>query len=99
MSPREANLLTAPPAGKVQGVGVHHFYAFFSREARENDYLWGRLDAAEQLIRLLFASTGSSEPLKYWCQQSFNAILAEETSALKKIPQTLSAIGDQVAQL
>ncbi len=99
VSPREANLLTAPPAGKVQGVGVHHFYAFFSREARENDYLWGRLDAAEQLIRLLFASTGSSEPLKYWCQQSFNAILAEETSALKKIPQTLSAIGDQVAQL
>jgi hypothetical protein len=30
-----------------------HFGAFFDRGGRERDYLWGRLDAAERLIKLL----------------------------------------------
>ncbi|MFP6746009.1 MAG: patatin-like protein, partial [Alphaproteobacteria bacterium] len=29
--------------GILKGVGLGHFAAFFSREHRENDYLWGRL--------------------------------------------------------
>ena len=37
-----------------------HFGAFFSREGRENDYLWGRLDTAERLIVLLATPPGRS---------------------------------------
>jgi hypothetical protein len=74
-----------------------HFYAFFGREARENDYLWGRLDAAEQLIRLLFDSTQSQESLEAWCKRAFIAILTEEslTSAGEKatsLPATVVAL-------
>ena len=99
VSPREANVLTAPPAGKVKGVAQHHFGAFFSREARENDYLWGRLDASEQLIQLLLDTSASNESLKHWCKQSFAAILDEEADALPTIAATVGRIGDQVRAL
>jgi hypothetical protein len=101
ISPREATVLTPPAAGKVQGVRQHHFYAFFSRKARENDYLWGRLDAAEQLIRLLLDTTKSNESLQRWCKQSFDAILKEETAAqaLPSISETVKELGDQVDAL
>jgi patatin-related protein len=99
LSPHEANVLEPPSSGKVQGVRQHHFYAFFSREARENDYLWGRLDAAEQLIQLLLDSSGSSESLKHWCKESFTAILEEEADALATIADTVSEIRGQVIAL
>jgi patatin-related protein len=99
ISPREANVLTPPPNGKVKGVAQHHFGAFFSRPARENDYLWGRLDAAEQLIRLLLDSTGSNESLNAWCKESFGAILKEEAEALPSIPEVVKEIDDQVTAL
>ena len=86
MSPREASLLPVPDGGKVEGSRFHHFYAFFHREARENDYLWGRLDAAEQLVRLLLASTeGSEQDLSSWSKRLFEAILDEEEASLTTI--------------
>jgi patatin-related protein len=41
------------PPTKLKGIPVSHFAGFFSEESRENDYLWGRLDAAESILRLL----------------------------------------------
>jgi Protein of unknown function (DUF3376) len=41
------------PATKLKGIPVSHFAGFFSAKSRENDYLWGRLDAAELILRLL----------------------------------------------
>ena len=41
------------PAGKLQGVGLHHFGGFTEAAWRENDYLWGRLDGAELILRTL----------------------------------------------
>jgi hypothetical protein len=99
VSPHEATLLPVPEGGKVEGTRVHHFYAFFSREARENDYLWGRLDAGEQLVRLLLESAGSNEPLDAWCKRVFEAVLEEEGDALKEIPQTVSRLRESVAGL
>jgi patatin-related protein len=92
VSPREATILPAPKEGKVEGARVHHFYAFFSREARENDYLWGRLDAAEQLIRLLLETSESEEPLKEWCKKAFTAILDEEEASLTTITERVSTM-------
>src|SRR5439155_1872045 len=52
MSPLDAHLLRPGPGEeKVKGIARHHFGAFFSRADRENDYLWGRLDGAEHLVR------------------------------------------------
>jgi len=99
VSPHEATLLPVPQGGKVEGTRVHHFYAFFSREARENDYLWGRLDAGEQLVRLLLESAGSSEPLDGWCKRVFEAVLEEEGEALTQISQRVSELRANVAAL
>jgi Protein of unknown function (DUF3376) len=32
---------------------VKHFAAFFATKSRQNDYLWGRLDGVELILRLL----------------------------------------------
>ena len=99
VSPHEATLLPVPEGGKVEGKRTHHFYAFFSREARENDYLWGRLDAAEQLVRLLVDSTGVHEPVDPWCKQLFRAILDEEAEALTHIKPKLDQLRAAVETL
>lgn len=52
-SPHESTVLASPEEKELEGVKLGHFGAFFSREGRENDYLWGRLDAAERLTVLL----------------------------------------------
>lgn len=99
VSPHEATLLPVPEGGKVEGKREHHFYAFFSREARENDYLWGRLDAAEQLVRLLLESANAHEPIDAWSKQLFGAILDEETEALTHIKPKLAQLRTEVDAL
>ncbi|HWI02721.1 MAG TPA: DUF3376 domain-containing protein, partial [Acidimicrobiales bacterium] len=37
---------------------LFHFGAFFDRAGREGDYLWGRLDAVERLVKLLLDVRG-----------------------------------------
>jgi hypothetical protein len=99
VSPREATILPTPQGGKVEGTRDHHFYAFFSREVRENDYLWGRLDAAEQLIRLLLDSTGSTESVDDWCKKAFLAVIDEEQGSLVTIPQKVATLRNTIAAL
>ena len=55
-SPLSAGALATPEGGKLRGVILHHFGAFLKSEWRENDYLWGRLDGAELMMRTLQAS-------------------------------------------
>jgi patatin-related protein len=99
VSPRESTLLPAPNGKPIEGVKLGHFYAFFSRPARENDYLRGRLDAAEQLTRLLLATTGNNWPLRDACKPLLQAILDEDGAALTNLSQTVTAIGEQVERL
>src|SRR5262249_15206518 len=80
MSPVEAKVLKKDPHTKVQGRKFHHFWAFFDRTARENDYLWGRLDGAEHLIRLLVGA--DEEQVKAWAKRVFDAILTEDAEHL-----------------
>ncbi len=68
ISPRDAvsilneNLLgpNGDKRRKLAGTALFHFGAFLSREWRENDLQWGRLDAAERIIRAVLPP-GSSE--------------------------------------
>jgi patatin-related protein len=73
ISPDDAKRLPVPPEEKLQGVALHHFGAFFKRSAREHDYLWGRLDAVEQLLGLLDPDLPDAV-----YRQGFDAVFAEE---------------------
>jgi patatin-related protein len=55
ISPNETRLLGAED---LRGMSLAHFGAFFSRSGREGDYLWGRLDAVERLVKLLLDVRG-----------------------------------------
>jgi hypothetical protein len=55
ISPNETQLLGAED---LRGMSLFHFGAFFDRAGREGDYLWGRLDAVERLIKLLLDVRG-----------------------------------------
>ena len=100
MSPNDARLIIDGGAEKkLRGVRYQHFGAFFSRYARENDYLWGRLDAAERLIDILVDATleqteHSLEP---------EAFLAEKTLALDAVLNdeegTLTVVASRIAAL
>jgi len=95
MSPYEAHVLSTPPAAKVQGKRLMHFWAFFDRAARENDYLWGRLDGAAHLLGIVL---GKDHPdYRPACLKAFAAILDEEEPALTHIPETVKALRAELA--
>jgi patatin-related protein len=98
VSPLDSFLLRPPDGGigdKLKGTALHHFAAFFHRDFRENDYLWGRLDGAERLLTLLLAPTqldGSGR-----CADAFAAILAEEAGYLKTAAPLADAVRAQLS--
>ncbi|MGI8984604.1 MAG: patatin-like protein [Acidimicrobiales bacterium] len=55
ISPNDTRLLGAQD---LRGMSLFHFGAFFDRAGREGDYLWGRLDGAERLVKLLLDVRG-----------------------------------------
>lgn len=71
-------------AATLRGIEFYNFGAFFSRDYRENDYLWGRLHGAERMIDLL-ASTVSggmrAESIATAKRALFLAVLEEEEIA------------------
>ena len=102
LSPFEADRLYAPDGDdrirgplKLAGVKAAHFGAFFSRDRRENDYLWGRLDAAEWILKMLLDGKAPDD----LCADAFGAVLASEKRKLSKIARLRGALADQVAEL
>ncbi|MGH2734417.1 MAG: patatin-like protein, partial [Actinomycetota bacterium] len=78
-SPNEATKLSKEGAkGKLVGVGLHHFKAFFDRPGREKDYTWGRLDGAESIISLLADEAGVGEAADPLYANAFDAVFSEE---------------------
>jgi len=71
-------------AATLRGIEFYNFGAFFSRDYRENDYLWGRLHGAERMIDLLASTvTGgvSAETVRTGKRAAFLAVLEEEEIA------------------
>ncbi|AGH49126.1 MULTISPECIES: patatin-like protein [Sphingomonadales] len=74
----------------LKGIQFNSFGAFFSRNYRENDYLWGRLHGAERLIDIVVSALppgitlppGTITGLR---KRAFRAILAQERPRLKSI--------------
>ena len=105
ISPEDADTIRKGGAkATLKGLDFGHFGAFFSRKRRENDYLWGRLHAADRLVDLVMdaASKQGAVPdldviaLK---KRLFESILASESESLSAIPDTLTKIGKEVAAL
>jgi predicted acylesterase/phospholipase RssA len=93
LSPNDANLLGGGPAAtRLVGAKAAHFGAFLSRPGREADYVWGRLDAAERLLKLLGLTNAGAKPL-------FTSILDEEQKAGLVRGSILEARRKQVAAL
>jgi patatin-related protein len=71
-------------AATLRGIEFYNFGAFFSRDYRENDYLWGRLHGAERMIDLLASTVSggvSGEALRAGKHAVFLAVLDEEAEA------------------
>jgi len=58
ISPEEARTLHDKGLGELKGISLDHFGALFSRAYRENDYLLGRLQAADRLIDIVCDAAG-----------------------------------------
>ncbi len=68
----------------LRGIEFYNFGAFFSRDYRENDYLWGRLHGAERMIDLLASTVSggvSGESIRAGKRAVFLAVLDEEEAA------------------
>jgi patatin-related protein len=95
LSPNDARMLSTCGSRRLGGVKLAHFGAFFRRADRENDYLWGRLDTAERLLRMLHGDEGTV-PL---CKKAFTAILDEEEPALTQVQDLVRRLRARVANL
>jgi patatin-related protein len=96
MSPADSTRLGQKTAkDKLEGVQLGHFGAFLKREWRENDYLWGRLDAAERLIGLLQKDARDAgvdlADSPDWAKLALTAIVNEEKGTLGAIPEKIQA--------
>lgn len=70
----------------LKGWQLNAFAAFFSRAYRENDYLWGRLHAAERLVEIVASAVPEALlPTRHWQARLFRAILAAERQRLGAI--------------
>lgn len=58
-----ADVETLDAGHKLKGLRLGHFGGFFDRKWRKEDYLWGRLTAAEQVIRLIASLTYPQGPI------------------------------------
>ncbi|MFN3370564.1 MAG: patatin-like protein [Sphingomonadaceae bacterium] len=70
----------------LKGWQLNAFAAFFSRAYRENDYLWGRLHAAERLVDIVASAVPEvALASRHWKGRLFRAILASERPRLGSI--------------
>ena len=84
LSPRDAHRIPVEDDNKhkkLVGAEKGHFGAFLSRQGREQDYLWGRLDGAERFIGILLGGADDAA-VKRWCNEAFTAILDEDEKAV-----------------
>ena len=81
----------------LRGIGFGHFAAFFSRAYRENDYLLGRLHAADRLIEIVCDSAGlDSEADQHrkiaFKKSAFSKILDSEEAHLRHSKELIAAL-------
>ncbi len=69
---------------KLAGTALFHFGAFLSREWRQNDLMWGRLDAAERIIRCMLPRSPEANVLI----EEVNLAIVGSEERLKQLRET-----------
>lgn len=102
ISPEDARAIREGGApATLMGRDLGYFAAFFSRRARENDYLWGRLHAADRLVDIVASSAPGAiakagldlDQLK---ARLFRAILKAEKSYLENVPELFADLEREI---
>lgn len=106
ISPQDATALASVTEGRpaLAGTAFAGFVGFLSAAARENDYLWGRLHAAERLVGIVASAVGGpgapdAFELRGFRKRAFEAILEEEASRLRAVPELIARLRAAVAAL
>lgn len=101
ISPEDArSIREGGTAATLRGIEFYSFGAFFSRDYRENDYLWGRLHGAERMIDII-ASTAGTVPearIRAAKRALFMAVLEEEELAGRCRPRLLAQLRREVIE-
>lgn len=86
----------------LKGWQLNAFGGFFSRAWRENDYLWGRLHAAERLVDIVLSSVAESGCAAVdagaWKARLFRAILQSERGRLQAVGPLIDELEQVMAE-
>ncbi|MBZ0215438.1 MAG: patatin-like protein, partial [Fimbriimonadaceae bacterium] len=102
ISPIDATAIRSGGTREIlRGTSMRRFGGFFNRSYRENDYLWGRLNAADRLVDIILGAIGESACLDQdraaaIKHRLFIAILDAEEPFLKADPDLLKTIREEI---
>lgn len=105
LSPQDCNAIRPGGAEDVlKGVKLGNFGAFFKRAHRENDYLWGRLHAADRLIDIVIDAarvdgTGGDIDVLALKQRAFRTILQAEKPFLTQSEGLIAELEGEIEAL
>ncbi len=85
ISPKDATRYRTTVQDKLAGEKLMHFSAFLKRSWRENDLLWGRLDAAEIIVRSIFPDEAEANAI---LDELAPAIIKEELTSIRERRET-----------
>lgn len=103
LSPDDSQALRKGPAwSTLKGVQFFHFGAFFSLAYRQNDYIWGRLHAADRLIDIVLDAAwieGAAEGIDALAlkKMAFGLILDAESKHLDA--QLIAGLRQELAKI
>ncbi|MBF8266665.1 MAG: patatin-like protein [Dehalococcoidia bacterium] len=82
ITPAKPTFIDVPQESKLAGESLFHFGGFLSKEWRKNDIMWGRLDAAETIVRFLMPRIPEERrrPLEEYVRPIQEAIVRTYTS-------------------
>jgi hypothetical protein len=97
ISPQDVHMLKGfQGIESLRGIAFGHFAAFFSRAYRENDYLLGRLHAADRLIEIVCDSAGTESIPQFnknaFKKSVFGNILDSEEKYLRHSGELIAAL-------
>ncbi len=102
ISPEDAkSIRQGGVAATLKGIEFNNFGAFFSRNYRENDYLWGRLHGAERMTDILLstlpeAKRPDAEKTLAFKKTLFRAIIDEEEQRLTRIGPLIISLRKEI---
>jgi patatin-related protein len=102
ISPDDAHSIRKGGAREMlKGIEFNNFGAFFSREYRENDYLWGRLHGVDRLMDILVSAlpegmTMEAADVLSLKKEAFVAVLDLEEGRLKRVSSLITTLRTEI---